>query len=255
MSALPKDPAWLRAAYKDLGLKELPGARHSARILAMFRAAGHPQVKDDETAWCSAAMNAWMAEAGIRGTGKLTARSWLEWGRNVSDRPIPRGAVVVFKRGNSSWQGHVALCITDGGGSHITVLGGNQSNAVTVAKYPRSALLGARWPDDPKPFPPKRPEPAESVPDDDDLPPPETPGEPEVTVPAPPDIEPPAPTPPAPAAKKSIGRRIAEWTSGISITSVLGFLTDWRVVLVLALSGLAAGAYWHFFLREKETQC
>jgi hypothetical protein len=61
-------------------------------------------------------------------------------------KTIPRGAVLIFRRGNSSWQGHVCLCLEDRDGI-VTVIGGNQSDAVTIARYRKAALIGARWPD------------------------------------------------------------------------------------------------------------
>lgn len=145
-TALPKDPKWLKAAFSDLGLHEVKGRQHNDRIVEMFTIAGHPEIKDDETAWCSAAVNTWMVEAGLRGTGALNARSWLTWGRPVNtDKAIPRGAVLVFRRGNSSWQGHVCLLLEDNGRT-LVVLGGNQGDSVSIARYSREALLGARLP-------------------------------------------------------------------------------------------------------------
>ena len=147
LSVLPNDPKWLQRAFSDLGLRELPGRQHSARVLEMFKRAGHPEIKDDETAWCSAAENAWMEESDIKGTGALNARSWLKWGRELDIlKKIPRGAVLIFQRGNSSWQGHVCNLLEDRG-AHLVVIGGNQSDGVTVAIMPRAALIGARWPD------------------------------------------------------------------------------------------------------------
>ena len=54
----------------------------------------------------------------------------------------------VFKRGNSSWQGHVAFYLGETAG-RIYVLGGNQSNSVSVTSYPKSKLLGYRTPTTP----------------------------------------------------------------------------------------------------------
>jgi uncharacterized protein (TIGR02594 family) len=145
--ALSNDPPWLKRAFADLGLHELPGAAAKPRIVEMYAKAGHPEIKSDEVAWCSAAVNAWMVETNSRGTGSLAARSWLTWGRPVDIRKtIPRGAVLIFRRGNSSWQGHVCLCLEDRDGT-LTVIGGNQSDAVTIARYRKAALIGARWPD------------------------------------------------------------------------------------------------------------
>jgi uncharacterized protein (TIGR02594 family) len=147
MHAFPNDQPWLKRAIADLGLHELPGAAARPRIIEMYAKAGHPEITSDEVAWCSAALNTWMVEANIRGTGSLAARSWLAWGRAVDIRKvIPRGAVLIFRREDSSWQGHVCLCLEDRDGI-VTVIGGNQSDAVTIARYRKAALIGARWPD------------------------------------------------------------------------------------------------------------
>jgi uncharacterized protein (TIGR02594 family) len=123
-----------KVAMRDYGLQEIVGPRHSKRIVEMFVKAGHPEVTSDETAWCSAAMNTWAVEAGLKGTGSLLARSWLKWGNKVLLKDFitkPRsGVVAVFKRGNSSWQGHVALTTGRLRGNEIEILGGNQSNSV-----------------------------------------------------------------------------------------------------------------------------
>jgi uncharacterized protein (TIGR02594 family) len=76
-------------------------------------------------------------------TGKLTARSFLKLGQ--TDRHAKRGAIAVFRRGRSAWQGHVGF-VLEADATHIMLLGGNQSDAVTQARYPRSKLLGLRWP-------------------------------------------------------------------------------------------------------------
>ena len=104
--ALPNDPPWLKRAFADLGLQELPGAAAKPRIVEMYAKAGHPEVTSDEVAWCSAAVNAWMVESNIRETGSLVARSWLNWGRAVDlRRTIPHGAVLIFRRGNRPGRG------------------------------------------------------------------------------------------------------------------------------------------------------
>jgi len=136
---------WLDEAKKDIGLKEIVGSKHNPRVLEMFAKSGHPWVTDDETAWCSAAANAWMQQAGYKGTGSLAARSWLNWGKSLN-KEIKPGAIAVFKRGNSTWQGHVAFCTGEETRTHIKVIGGNQRNAVSIANYPKSKLLDTRWP-------------------------------------------------------------------------------------------------------------
>lgn len=143
---LPNDPAWLKAAFDDLGLKEAPGAANNARVVEMYELAGHPEIKDDAVAWCAAAVGAWLVKANLKGTGSLAARSYLNYGRKLPTQRIPRGAILIFRRGTSSWQGHVCFCLEDNG-STLKVIGGNQSDAVTIANYSKAALLGARWPE------------------------------------------------------------------------------------------------------------
>jgi uncharacterized protein (TIGR02594 family) len=137
---LDSDPAELKAAFADLGLKELPGKKHNSRILQMFKDSGHAWVKDDETAWCAAAVGSWLKSAGKPGTGALSARSYMTWGKPTT-KP-KRGDVVIFTRG-SGWQGHVALYLGEEKG-RIYHIGGNQSNSVTVTSTPQAKLLGYR---------------------------------------------------------------------------------------------------------------
>ena len=54
----------------------------------------------------------------------------------------PRGSVLVFERGSG---GHVGFAVGQDD-THFYVIGGNQSDAVTVARIAKSRLLGARWP-------------------------------------------------------------------------------------------------------------
>lgn len=145
---LDTDPQWLKNAFSDLGIHEEAGTQlNNQRILEMFQTAGHPEVKDDETAWCSAAMNTWFIEAGYKGTGSLMAQSWKTWGKDLGlNNTAPRGAVVVFYRGSkSSGLGHVAIVLDDDG-KYITHIGGNQSDSVCVSRTPRSRVLALRWP-------------------------------------------------------------------------------------------------------------
>ena len=129
------------------------------KVVAYFKDSGNPGVMDDETAWCAAFVGAMLRRAGVKSTGALNARSYLDWGTPVDRKNAQPGDVVIFKRGSSSWQGHVAFFVKDRG-ALIDVLGGNQSNAVNVKGYQAAALLGIRRPPKAtaKPAaPPKRP--------------------------------------------------------------------------------------------------
>jgi uncharacterized protein (TIGR02594 family) len=137
------DPLWLTKGRELVGLKEIVGSKHERKVLDFFAEAGHPEIHDDETAWCAAFANAMLRRAGYAGTGSLAARSFLNWGTKL-EKP-QRGCIVVFKRGNSEWQGHVAFFISDQGAT-VEVLGGNQGNSVSYARFKKSDVLDYRWP-------------------------------------------------------------------------------------------------------------
>lgn len=115
------------------------------KVVAYFKDAGHPEVKDDATAWCAAFVGAMLTRSGIRGTGQLNARSYLGWGEPVERKNAQPGDIVILSRGKSTWQGHVGFFVRDNG-STITLLGGNQADAVNRRAYrvDGGQLLGIR---------------------------------------------------------------------------------------------------------------
>jgi len=117
---------------------------HNPKVVRYFADVGHSWVKDDETAWCAAFVGAMLKRAGMPHTGKLNARSYLDWGEEVALDDAQEGDVVVFWRGTpDGWQGHVGFFVRRAGAS-IEVLGGNQANQVNVKRYPVDRLLGVR---------------------------------------------------------------------------------------------------------------
>lgn len=125
----------------------------------MFDDVGHPTLNDN-TAWCAAYVGAMLKRAGMAHTGKLTARSYLDWG-TPTDNPRP-GDLVVFWRGKpDSWQGHVGFFVEFTPSGDIRVLGGNQNNQVNISTYKKNRLLGYRSP--PNSLPPR---PVDTSPDD-----------------------------------------------------------------------------------------
>ena len=104
--------------------------------------------------WCAAFVNAVLELDHIPGSASvsaypLTARSFLQWGSRVAPDRIQRGDVVVFPRGNVSWQGHVGFYVetqTHNGRDYWIILGGNQSNQVRYDVYsPSRAIAVRRW--------------------------------------------------------------------------------------------------------------
>ena len=71
------------------------------------------------------------------------ARNWSKFG--VAAAHIPYGSVVVFER--SGGGGHVGFAVgISKDGKNLYVLGGNQSNSVSIAPIVKSRLIASRWP-------------------------------------------------------------------------------------------------------------
>jgi uncharacterized protein (TIGR02594 family) len=138
---------WLEIAWAEIGVQETSGADATPAIVGYFRDSGRPEITSDETAWCAAFVGACLERAGIAQTiaphEALLARSFLKVGTPI-DQPR-MGAIAVFSRGSNPIHGHVGFVVgwteTD-----IVLLGGNQANRVSTQHYPRSRLLGLRWP-------------------------------------------------------------------------------------------------------------
>jgi uncharacterized protein (TIGR02594 family) len=104
----------------------------------------------DETPWCSAFLNglAWIFD--LPRSGSAAARSWLGVGIPIAVAEAVPGDVVILKQADSdpgpdvkNFRGHVALFsyVT---GDYVGVIGGNQSDSVTLAQFPLRRILGIR---------------------------------------------------------------------------------------------------------------
>jgi uncharacterized protein (TIGR02594 family) len=103
------------------------------------------------TEWCAAFVNAVLEESDMQSNNDhkypYTARAFLDWGQKISKQDIKPGDIVVFPRGNSSWQGHVGFFLRKvdvNDVEYYAILGGNQSNKVSIKLYRASKALGIR---------------------------------------------------------------------------------------------------------------
>lgn len=138
---------WLVEARKFIGLKEIKGPQHEPEILRLRADAG-TGIRNDEDAWCSDFVGGCIKRAHCVPTKSPAARSWLHWGTSVKEpqlENIPPGAILVFERGES-WQGHVGFAVGYTADGYLKVLGGNQSDSVSIADIYNARLLDARWP-------------------------------------------------------------------------------------------------------------
>ena len=150
---------WYKLAEKEIGTKEIPGESDNPDIVEYFEEVGHSWVQDDETAWCAAFVGSMLERAGIPSTRALNARSYLEWGQPSE---LKEGSIVVLWRDKpDSWKGHVGFATGKETKDKIEILGGNQSNMVNKAMYPKERILDFRepavvLPSKPKPEPSKK---------------------------------------------------------------------------------------------------
>jgi uncharacterized protein (TIGR02594 family) len=137
------EPVWLRRARQEIGVREIPGPKHNARILGYWERAKLP-FRDDETPWCAGFVGAMLEDCGIISTRSGMARSYQRWGQPC--RAVP-GAVVVFWRGSKTGpSGHVGFLTGRDQSGNLMVLGGNQGDAVNIKPFSSSRVLDYRWP-------------------------------------------------------------------------------------------------------------
>lgn len=136
-------PPWLAAAWAAFGVSEAPGSANANDVLAYYSEAGHGEIKDDSVPWCAAFLGAMLKRSGITGTGSLLARSYLTWGEAADTARA--GAVAVLSRGDDPNAGHVGFLLGQAQG-RVFLLGGNQTNKVSVEAFDAHRVLGYRWP-------------------------------------------------------------------------------------------------------------
>lgn len=130
------------AGLKEWGVQGILGKVHNQRILEYFKKSGNEWVIDDETAWCAAFVNFILSECKVKGTQKLNARSFLDYGVKTKFPEV--GDIVVFWRiSKESVYGHVGFFIKENL-STISVLGGNHGNTVSIIDMPKKQFIEYR---------------------------------------------------------------------------------------------------------------
>lgn len=119
-------------------------------VLAMLQTDAN-WVEDDETAWCSAFATFVCKFLGLPRSHSLAARSWLLIGTSIplTDARAENDVVILSRgknpQGPSVLQapGHVGFYAGQDA-STVSILGGNQDDAVNIAPFPKSRILGIR---------------------------------------------------------------------------------------------------------------
>lgn len=133
-------PQMLLEALKLFGTVEAPGKVDSPIIIAWAKEVGLERVYTaDAIPWCGLFMAVCAKRAGKLLPAKpLWALSWGTWGQDGGQPEL--GDVLVFIRPNG---GHVGFYVGEDA-SYYYVLGGNQRDAVSIARIPKERLRACR---------------------------------------------------------------------------------------------------------------
>ena len=138
------DPPWMAVARREIGVTEIPGPKHNARILEYHRTVDNPPTNDDNTgAWCASFVNWCLQQAGFDGQNTARAAAWAGYGREVKTPIHGAIALIHFKKG-----GHHVGFVDGRKGKNILLLGGNQQGGtmVCVSEFKTDEVQGYRLP-------------------------------------------------------------------------------------------------------------
>jgi uncharacterized protein (TIGR02594 family) len=144
------DPSlvWFQEARRLIGTREKPGAGSNPEIIDWASEQGlKNSYTGDDIPWCGLFVGHCVSTTLDRETTPsrlLSARAWERFGIPISPTP---GAVMVFWRGSpGSGLGHVGFYAGEDETGAYRILGGNQSDSVSLAWLGRDRLVAARWP-------------------------------------------------------------------------------------------------------------
>lgn len=136
-------PKHMEIAAKFLGVRETPGKASNPIVDEMFTLAGFKGLKDD-VPWCAAFIAAMLKKAGLPNEVEPKMRLWAaSYGRcGVASKAPVYGAIGVKTRNGGGHVGFVVAANKD----FIWLLGGNQGDKVSIAKFPRASFTAYRVP-------------------------------------------------------------------------------------------------------------
>lgn len=143
---IPLSMPWMHAAYNLMGTREVVGEGANEAIMGWAEDLELSNYADDDIPWCGLFVGHCVGSQlvdEVMPVNVLGARKWQHLGMEVTPK---LGAILVFWRGSpDGWKGHVGFYWAEDHEAYH-VLGGNQSNAVSVTRIAKSRLLTARWP-------------------------------------------------------------------------------------------------------------
>jgi uncharacterized protein (TIGR02594 family) len=144
--SIPSAMPWLQEAFQLIGTREQRGAGSNEAILGWARDLDITSYDEDDIPWCGLfvahCVGSQLLEESLPGN-PLGARNWATFGNAATPQ---LGAVMVFwRKSRTSGLGHVGFYWAEDAHTYY-ILGGNQSDAVSVARLKKDRFLGARWP-------------------------------------------------------------------------------------------------------------
>lgn len=136
-------PKLLVEAMKFVGTKEIPGSKHSQVIMDWADELELEKIyTSDEIAWCGLFIAYCCHKAGLETNLTSKESLWaLNWNKFGTKQTVPMlGDILTFKRDGG---GHVGIYIGEDATCYH-VLGGNQSNMVSITRIEKSRLSQAR---------------------------------------------------------------------------------------------------------------
>ncbi|HMS21513.1 TIGR02594 family protein [uncultured Sphingorhabdus sp.] len=156
MTNLPKGYEWLRnigqlprtvsEGLAMLGVAEIVGKGSNRTIIAWRDELNHAGIKivgysDDDIPWCGLYAAIVTHRAGKHAVeGPLWARNWVKFGTATNEPSL--GDILVFARKGG---GHVGFYVAEDDGAYH-VLGGNQSNRVSITRIAKDRCIAVRRP-------------------------------------------------------------------------------------------------------------
>ena len=141
------EPTWLATARQSLGLREAPGPANNPTIMGWAKRLGMGVLgaiyNADSVPWCGLFVARCIADAGLVPPKiALRAKSWADWGSLLRPERLAPGAILVFEREGG---GHVGFYHGEDA-THYHVLGGNQSDSVSIMRLEKKRCIATRWP-------------------------------------------------------------------------------------------------------------
>ncbi|GAA5100610.1 TIGR02594 family protein [Chryseobacterium ginsengisoli] len=133
-------PKVIAEGVRYLGINEIKGKMNNATIMSWAKDVGvQKDYTSDEVAWCGLYVAKVVQKAGFQPvTDPLWALNWRKFGTKQTIAML--GDVLVFTRENG---GHVGFYVAEDD-SCFHVLGGNQSDSVSIIRIEKKRCVGIR---------------------------------------------------------------------------------------------------------------